>query len=147
MFTISSEDKSNLDSFSLLWRWNQSSHALFSDKELSLIEPLTELKALELHNLLMPIEEKLRDVKCNKIEAESPQIKAWLSRFIPADEYIFLSWHSSTAIRIQSSLFIFNDDDFCYPSSDDVFIYPESEKWLMQYHHSDLYTWHQLSDT
>ena len=145
MFTINSNDKCSIDTFPLLWRWNQQSHALLSIEELSSIEPLTELKAKELQNLLVPLAEESNSKPIEKINSESLNVNEWLSNHLANDETVFLSWDESTAIRLPSQLFILRNDDFCYPSSDDIFIYPRSGKWLMQFHHFELYTWNLLT--
>ena len=146
MFRFSSKDKTDLKSFPLLWRWNQSSHAVLSDEELALIEPLSKSKALELHKLLMLKRQDLPECSSQKISSESPEVSVWLNKFLLDDKYVFLSWDDSTAVRLPSSLFVIRNDDFCYPSSDDVFIYPESESYLLQFHHFEIFTWDQLND-
>lgn len=144
MFSFSTKNKANVESFSLFWRWNQSCHALLSDEELALIEPLSASKAFELHELLMPIGESLADRSASSISSESPQAKMWLQGYLAKDEFIFLSWDKFTAVRVPSSLFICRSDDFCYPSSDDIFIYPESGSYLLQFHHFEVFTWDKL---
>ncbi len=147
MLTISPKDKSNIDSFPLKWRWTSTSHALLSNEELNSIEPLSEQKATEFHNLLTLLFKKQSNLPYKEMSAESSTIVNWLTKYILVDIFIFLSCNSSTAIRIPTSLFIQRFDDFCYPSSDDIFIYPESGKWILEYHHHDMFTWMEQNDT
>ena len=48
---------------------------------------------------------------------------------------VTLSWQRDTALRTTWELFTARWDDFCYPSSDDVFVSPESGRWVLLYHH------------
>jgi hypothetical protein len=146
VFKFNSEDKTDIKSFPLFWRWDQNSDSDLSEKELTLIEPLPQSKAFELHERLMLERKKLPELSPDLISSESPEVNEWLNKSLLDDKLIFLSWDDSTAIRIPSSLFVLRNDDFCYPSSDDVFIYPESEKYLMQFHHSEVFTCDELID-
>ena len=49
----------------------------------------------------------------------------------------FVSWRGDAAIRTTWEIFTAHWDDFCYPSSDDVVVWPESERWALFYFHED----------
>jgi len=49
----------------------------------------------------------------------------------------FVSWREDAAIRTTWEIFTAHWDDFCYPSSDDVVVWPESERWALFYFHED----------
>jgi hypothetical protein len=146
VFRFDSKDKTDIKSFPLFWRWDQNSGSDLSDEEVTLIEPLPKSKAFELHEKLMLEFKKLPERSRNLISSESPEVNKWLSESLSDDKFVFLSWDDSTAIRLPSSLFVIRNDDFCYPSSDDIFIYPESERYLLQFHHSEVFTCDQLID-
>jgi hypothetical protein len=50
-------------------------------------------------------------------------------------------WDASTAVRTTWDVFTEYWDDFCYPSSDDVEVFPQSGEWLLLYHHWEQFEW------
>ena len=56
MLVIGTSGLSSIDTFPLVWRWTQVSHAVLSDEEIALIEPLRVEKARELQKLSRALE-------------------------------------------------------------------------------------------
>ena len=48
---------------------------------------------------------------------------------------VVASWERNASIRTTWEVFTAYWDDFCYASSDDVLIWPDSESWALLYHH------------
>src|SRR5438046_819950 len=48
---------------------------------------------------------------------------------------MFVSWQQEAAIPTRWEIFTEYWDDFCYPSSDDVLVWPESERRALFYFH------------
>ena len=47
--------------------------------------------------------------------------------------------NSNNAIVVDKQLFLTHWDDFCYPSSDDVFMWPNDLSWVLFYSHEEVF--------
>ncbi len=50
---------------------------------------------------------------------------------------VIIAWSSDCALRTTWEIFTDYWSDFCYPASDDVAGWPESERWVLFYHHEE----------
>lgn len=65
----------------------------------------------------------------------------WLSNLGLGNGRIIVHWvggGTADAVLTDAEFFISNWSDFCYPSSDDVIILPESLEWSLAYWHEEL---------
>ena len=150
MLVIGTSDLSSIDTFPLVWRWTQVSHAVLSDEEIASIEPLRVEKARELQKLSRALEQNtaLREVReINTDVLPEQDILTWLRHLPIIDDAVLVSWDEETGIRVPWSLFVRRWDDFCYPSSDDVSIIPLSDQWLLQYWHYGQFSWKHVNAT
>jgi hypothetical protein len=149
MLLISHTDIYPIDTFPLLWRWNQASHAVLPKEEITSIEPLAENKSEELQDIITRLKKNNSQSDPYLINAEGSDedVSTLLNNLALENELVFVSWHGNTAVRMPLSLFIHRWSDFCYPSSDDVSILPISEGWLLEYWHYEIFTWSKLNAT
>lgn len=139
---------SSLENFPLKWRWTDANYNVLPKDDLSFILPLNNDAAKIVddvsnscysseNNNFTPCNEKFEDIEsigCNNNES----INDWLSNRMFGDN-IVISWSPTMAVITLPKVFIKYWDDFCYPSSDDVSIWPESEEWVLHYTHSNLF--------
>ena len=136
---------SDIGDFPLLWRWTQSTHALFSAVELAALQPLPPEAAAQIFDgsLRFLNADSLAPEHFERVfiaSADVPVIDGcgWLrARFTSLDEQVTLSWDRSTALQTTWGFFTARWDDFCYPASDDVLILPKSDRWVLLYHHEE----------
>ena len=83
----------------------------------------------------------------DKLQAASADVACqegtkWL-RLLPValSELVTVRWDTSTAVKTTWEVFTDYWDDFCYPSSDDVEVFPESIEWLLLYRHWEQFEW------
>ena len=143
---INSTDIDLLNNFPLLWRWNQISHTILSDKDLVSIEPLILSKAQELHDFANYLDkaEILRKPETLTTTGSEENVSTWLSNCIHKNERVLVSWNKETGVQMPSTLFIEKWSDFCYPSSDDVFIVPLSGSWILEYRHYEEFSFKEI---
>ena len=127
-----------IDSSPLAWRWNSPTHGDLSLEELSQIHPLSERAATHLHETLKgySFEDQIKFDASGKEEA----VSHWLEDSLPREEKeIILLWEPTVGILTKRELFIRKWDDFCYPSSDDIDIFPQSNNFLLRYSHFEVF--------
>ena len=144
---IGSTDISDIETFPLLWRWNQASHTILPKEQIKRIEPFTVKKALELYGLVKQLEGKNIDSESMVIDTsgERKVIIEWLNKLNCKEEPVFISWNKDIAAKVPWHLFVDRWDDFCYPSSDDVDIVPMSGNWHLRYRHFEQFSWSKLN--
>jgi hypothetical protein len=149
MLLINHADIYPIDTFPLLWRWNQASHAVLSNEEITSIEPLIESKSKELLDIITRLKRNNFQGKPYSINAEGSDegVSRLLNNLALENGLVLVSWHEQTAVRMPLPLFIHRWSDFCYPSSDDVSILPVSEGWLLEYWHYEIFTWSKFNAT
>ena len=134
---------SSMEKFKLKWRWTDKNYCLLTEDELSRIHPLDAASAKKVWDRSLIFIDKESEFSPNlelfdSIEtidtAESDAVVAWLKSKMPSGN-IIVSWQPDTAVKTTADLFITYWDDFCYPSSDDVSIWPESESWVINFWH------------
>ena len=103
MVVIGPSDLSSIDTFPLVWRWTQVSHAVLSDEEIASIEPLRVEKARELQKLSRALEQNtaLREVReINTDVLPEQDILTWLRHLPVIDDVVLVSWDEETGIRV-----------------------------------------------
>ncbi len=149
MLKINSTDIGLLEKFPLLWRWNQITHSVFSDDDILLIHPLVLSKAQEIHAFITELDNVNTQTELETITTTGTEedVCACLNNLVLEKEIVLVSWDKETCVKIPFSLFIQRWSDFCYPSSDDVFIYPLSGNWLLEYKHYEEFTFKEIKST
>ena len=129
--------------FPLAWRWMQPSHNVLPPEVMTRIIPVAEAIAPpgviahgELDRSAFP---EFQTASADVLGEEGTK---WL-RLLPValSEEVIVRWNASTAIRTTWEVFTEYWDDFCYPSSDDVEVFPQSSEWLLLYHHWEEFEW------
>ena len=129
----------------LAWRWTDSRYALFPENILAQIEPVDLRRAEDLfrHSLRLLGRDELSPEAFETVVRSRADIPtgagcAWLRAQQP-DLFarVSVSWEKSVAVQTTWEIFSSRWDDFCYPSSDDVVVWPESENWALFYHHEE----------
>ena len=133
--------------FPLKWRWTDEKYCILPESDLKKIHPLskaasaiawkTSLRFVDSTNHCAPSSVLFDSI--DNTPAENPEsVRYWLTSRIPNEEVI-VSWQPDIAVITTTEIFIKYWDDFCYQSSDDVSIWPSSEKWILHYHHHDIF--------
>jgi hypothetical protein len=126
----------NIEGFSLAWRWTSSSHAKFSAKTLSELQPLNIELANELaSNLLVDF-----PVEAANFDASDDQLsRIWLREINFEPQRVTISWDRDTALNFPWFIFCKYWDDFCYPSSDDADIILENGRHFLRWSHYEVF--------
>jgi hypothetical protein len=133
--------------FPLIWRWTRATHALFSASELAGLRPCSLAEAAKIHddsrsfNLRDGLDERqFRGVRVQSADIPTSDGCSWLRAQAPnITEQVTVSWDRDTALRTSWEFFTAHWDDFCYPSSDDVLVLPDSRSWVLRYHHEEIF--------
>ena len=129
----------------LAWRWTDPDHTVLPDEILSRMAPVDQCEAKRLS-------QRTRDLLAGS--CLSPRVfptlnrqstdctfeagTAWLRQQQPdLSAPVVVSWRENLAIRTTWEIFTAHWDDFCYPSSDDVLVFPDSECWALLYFHEE----------
>ena len=130
-----------IDDFPLAWRWTQKSHAVLPTNVLATLEPIDGASA---HEFYRRGENAFRDAlaenesSCRTADAASA--RAWLRAFrVPADSTVTAVWNRELGLRLPWGVFVQYWDDFCYPSSDDVFVFLPSGSEAISYEHYEVF--------
>lgn len=132
-----------MEKFKLKWRWTDEEYCLLSADELSRIHPLDTVSAREVWNRSLLLIDSGSEFSPNSqlfdsIETidtnNSSAVASWLKSKMSSGN-IIVSWQRDMAVKTTTDLFIKYWDEFCYPSSDDVSIWPETENWVVHFWH------------
>ena len=138
---------SSIKNFPLIWRWTSAAHALFSEAELAGMHPCTPEEAAQIHDTssLFDLRDGLDHRFFTDVRVQSADISmfdgcSWLRAQAPIlDELVTVSWDRETALRTTWEFFTAHWDDFCYPLSDDVLIIPNCGRWVLRFHHEEIF--------
>jgi hypothetical protein len=138
---------SDISGFPLIWRWTSSAHALFSASDLAALRPCSFIEAARIHDDSRPFDLRegldprhFRSVRAHSADISNREGCFWLRTQAPdLSEQVTVSWDRETALRARWEFFTAQWDDFCYPSSDDVLVIPDSGSWALRYHHSEIF--------
>jgi hypothetical protein len=141
------QSMSAIAEFPLIWRWTSAAHASFSESELAGLRPCSRTEAARIHDDSHSFD--LRDGLDKRhfinVRVQSADISildgcSWLRAQAPnLAEQVTVSWERDTALRTGWEFFTGHWDDFCYPLSDDVLVLPDSGRWVLRYHHDEIF--------
>ena len=138
----------SIEDFALKWRWLERKHYPLAPNDLSRIRPLASHRAQEFWTRSLTLangpdgtipNSELFDVPATCAGAhEHENTQSWIRSLIPdSDRDVVVSWQREWAVVTDIELFVDHWESFCYPSSDDTSVWPESESWILQYSHDD----------
>ena len=144
---IEESDFRALDSFRLKWRWTDTRWNKLPNNALSSIHPLSESKAHELFHYLLAFSDHFGLIEplfesTSRINTfnNSSEIRQWLlEQTSDLNQTVIVSWNKELAVLVSWKVFCDYWDDFCYPSSDDVAIFPQSGGWMLIYSHEEYF--------
>ena len=71
---------------------------------------------------------------------DSGSTRIWLRALpIPSEARVLAVWNRETAISLPWETFVVYWDDFCYPSSDDVFVFPVVGTGALAWNHYEVF--------
>jgi hypothetical protein len=127
----------------LAWRWTDAKYAVLTDATLAQMQPVEQREAERMfqRSLRFLVRDSLSPQEFGSILRQSADVpvevgRRWLrEQQTDLSARVFVSWQQDTAIRTTWEIFTAHWDDFCYPSSDDVIVWPQSERWALFYFH------------
>jgi hypothetical protein len=129
-----------IEDFPLAWRWTHSSHALLPPDVLASLVPL-QFDAAD--RLYRRGEEVFREAAGSRVRhaAEDPvATRSWLQSLpFPMRGRISLAWSRTLGVSLPWHSFVAYWDDFCYPSSDDLFGFPEVGDGALAWDHEEVF--------
>jgi hypothetical protein len=140
MIQLTDADFRALENFELKWRWTDSKWAQLPETALSQIRPFVTEKARALSTLARRTQhfEHVSDLDA---KGDIQEIRNGLRRYVNDPELsVIVSWDAELAVLVSWSVFCDYWNDFCYPASDDIFVYPLSEEWILFWHHDEIFS-------
>jgi hypothetical protein len=147
--TIDISSSNSIKDFILYDRFIQDEYGGLSEEEIYQVKPLSMVAAKQIHDELMPLfgKYKLLDssvqkviiIRCEYDKGEMDIENQLLSLIPNHNEDLIISWLQDTAVKVPIKIFFKHWDDFCYSSSDDVFISPISKKWILYFMHENYF--------
>lgn len=139
----------SIENFSLIWRWNQESHSILPKNILDSIKPTSKSCSKKIYSkgldLYSKIDQNIPSI-IDTADKNQKKVKFILRDLIQNhNEKVFIVWDSETAVITTWNSFINYWDDFCYASSDDVFIFPSSFSLILAYRHFEQFEFLNLS--
>lgn len=123
-----------IQEFPLAWRWTDSRYAVLPEAVLLQLQPLRPQEAQSAFERTQSFQQD--SGIAHSADVSDKEGCAWLrARHSGLSEIVTVSWSSDCALRTSWQIFIEHWSDFCYPSSDDVTVWPDSERWVLFYHH------------
>lgn len=115
----------NIKDFPLAWRWVDISHAVLSPDALAKLTVLEAHEADRFYSLGQAIfHQKSTPTITHSVLQAPGTTRSWLRALkIRAAVRVVVVWNNQDAISMPWHTFVTYWDDFCYPSSDDVFIF------------------------
>ena len=153
LFEFQESDYEPINRFRLISRWTSPSHAEFAPEVLDAIRPLGATRAAVINEFAInrvharhPAgvglnSEFARDVRRLRTrDVDERVVREWLvSLPITPDEAVIVSWDATTAVTAPFVLVARHWSDFFYPSSDDAAVIPPHLKWMLAWHHEELF--------
>jgi hypothetical protein len=122
--------------FPLAWRWTDSRYSVLPETVLSQLQPLGAQEARVAFERAQSLQRDSGITHSADVSDEDGC--AWLrARHSGLSDIVTISWSPECALRTSWQIFIDHWSDFCYPSSDDVTVWPDSERWVLFYHHDE----------
>jgi hypothetical protein len=125
-----------IQEFSLAWRWTDSRHAVLSEAALSQMQPLDAPEARRAFERARSFHRDSSTTRSANVSDEEGC--AWLrAQHDGLSDVVTISWSADCALRTTWEIFTEHWSDFCYPASDEVTVWPDSERWVLFYHHEE----------
>jgi hypothetical protein len=135
----------DIKDFPLSWRWTSPSHAVLPAEVLISMNPLPPEEAARLYRRgeqLFSQKGTATKESCPSEEVEPT--RRWLADLpVASDQRVCVAWDTSMAISLPWKAFVRYWDDFCYPSSDDLYVFPSNEGMALAWDHEEVFTWVQ----
>ena len=142
------DNLSNLEDFSLKWRFTEPKYNQLPKNHLVQLKPLNNIGSKFLWDHIMDIGIHNEDPfdknifqnldYINIADDNENEIKKWLyKRGLPFDKEVFISWQPDSAMIVPWKILIKYYNDFYYPGSDDLTIIDESLNWAVLFHHNE----------
>ena len=130
--------------FPLAWRWTDSRYSVLPDTVLSQLKPLG---AEEARLAFEHAQSFQRDSGVTRSADVSDDDGChWLrAQHGSLSDIVTVSWSPECALRTSWQIFTDHWSDFCYPSSDDVTVWSDSERWVLFYDHCEQFEFVQRS--
>ncbi len=131
----------NIEEFRLAWRWTQPSHTVLPPQVLASITPLSAHEAARLYNYGAELfGQHVHTAVTHQCSDDSETTRIWLEDLsIRRDHRMFVVWDRATAVTLPWGTFTTYWDDFCYPSSDDVYVLPEIDGSVLAWSHEEVF--------
>ena len=122
--------------FPLAWLWTDSRYSVLPDAVLSQLQPFGAQEARLAFERAHSFQ---RDSGIrHSADGSDDEGRTWLrARHCGLSDIVTISWSPECALRTSWQIFTDLWSDFCYPSSDDVTVWPDSERWVLFYHHEE----------
>lgn len=130
-----------IEKFPLAWRWTQESHAILPQEVLASMVPLQPNVTDRLYNLGEELSPRSSVVLVtHEASKDSAGTRVWLTALpIPLSTRVLVVWNRVTGLALPWQAFVRYWDDFCYPSSDDVFVFPEAGTCVLAWNHYEVF--------
>lgn len=120
--------------FPLAWRWTDSRYSVLPEAVLSQLQPLGTQEAQLAFERARSFQ-RASSIK-HSADLSDEDGCAWLrAQHAGLSDIVTVSWSPECALRSSWQIFADHWSDFCYPSSDDLTVWPDSERWVLFYHH------------
>jgi hypothetical protein len=121
--------------FPLIWRWTDSRHSMLPEPVLSQLQPLGAQEARLAFEHVKSFQQ-FPGIK-HTADVSDGEGCSWLrNQHGGLADIVTISWSIDWALRTSWQIFTEYWSDFCYPF-DDVTVWPDSERWILFYHHED----------
>ena len=122
--------------FPLAWRWTDSRYSVLPTTVLAQLQPLTPDDARRAFERAQQFQRASRITHSADVSDERG--RAWLrEQHAGVSDVVTVAWSPECALRTSWEIFTDYWSDFCYPSSDDVAVLPESDRWALFYDHEE----------
>ncbi len=129
-----------IEKFPLAWRWTESSHTILPPDVLASMVPLQGEDADRLYGRGEEVFRVAVESRMLHVAKDSEVARAWLRRLpFSSDGRVFVAWDRATGLSLPWEKFIAYWDDFCYPSSDDVFVFPQAGSGVLAWNHEEVF--------
>ena len=131
-----------IQEFPLAWRWTDSRYSVLSDTVLSQLQPLGPHEARLAFERAQSFQQDSGIT--HSADVSDDEGCGWLrASYGDLSDIVTISWSSECALRTTWQIFTHHWSDFCYASSDDVSVWPDSERWILFYHHYEQFEFAQ----
>ena len=122
--------------FPLAWRWTDSRYSVLPTAVLAQLQPLVPDEARRAFERAQQFQKAPRIAHSADVSDEDG--RTWLrEQHDGMSDFVTIVWSPECALRTTWQIFTDYWSDFCYPSSDNVALWPESERWALFYDHKE----------